>query len=59
MQAALPYHLGIVRLDEQVYLFTRFVTGSDVTPEIDSPVEVRFETLENGRQFPVFRPHTK
>jgi uncharacterized OB-fold protein len=55
-EAALPYHLGIVRLEEEVYMFTRFITGSDVAPQIDSAVEVRFQTLEHDRELPVFSP---
>lgn len=56
MEAALPYYLGIVRLEEEVYMFTRFITGSDVGPAIDSEVEVRFQTLEHDRELPVFSP---
>jgi uncharacterized OB-fold protein len=56
METALPYHLGIVRLEEEVHMFTRFVTGSDVAPEIDSDVEVRFQTLEQDRELPIFSP---
>src|SRR5947209_1621203 len=33
MQSALPYHIGIVRLEEDVFLFTRFLTSSGGAPE--------------------------
>jgi 3-oxo-4,17-pregnadiene-20-carboxyl-CoA hydratase alpha subunit len=59
MQSALPYHIGIVRLEEDVFLFTRFLTSAGEAPEIDSAVEVRFLTVESGRELPVFGPPAK
>jgi len=54
---ALPYHLGIVELDEGVYLFTRFETvPGGAAPGISDPVEVAFAESEEGRVLPVFRP---
>lgn len=56
MRAAIPYHLGIVELDEGVHLFTRFEPGpSGREPAIGLRVEVRFARLESGVELPVFR----
>jgi len=50
--SSVPYALGLVRLDEGVHLFTRFVGGA-VT--IDTPVTVDFQVLELGNLMPVFK----
>jgi uncharacterized OB-fold protein len=52
--AAVPYTVGLVRLEEGVHLFTRFIT--DAAPiAIGVPVTVGFQQLEGGILLPVFR----
>ena len=48
-----PYIVGMVRLDEGVVLFTRFV-GDKTKVKIDAPVTVDYQTLELGQLMPVF-----
>jgi len=48
-----PYHVGIVALDEGVHLFTRF-TDDGGPPDIDDRVAVRFERQSYERELPVF-----
>ena len=50
--ASTPYIVGLVRLEEGVYLFTRFEDGPVA---IDAPVMVDFRVLELGNLMPVFR----
>lgn len=52
--AATPYTIGLVALDEGVYLFTRFVPAPGPIA-IDAPAELDFQVLEQGRLMPVFR----
>jgi uncharacterized protein len=47
-----PYVVGLVRLEEGVHLFTRFVDGP---VEIGTRVRVDFRKLEPGNLMPVFR----
>lgn len=54
MRDAVPYHVGIVVLEEGVHLFTRFLTGDGAAPDIDDPVAVRFVTQQDGRRLPAF-----
>lgn len=51
--ASAPYTVGIVRLDEGVYLFTRFFAGRGAIA-INAPVRVDFRILETGQLLPVF-----
>jgi uncharacterized OB-fold protein len=49
-----PYTVGVVRLEEGVYLMTR-LNGSDRHPvAVDAPVRVEFRRLEAGYTLPVF-----
>jgi uncharacterized OB-fold protein len=50
---SVPYIVGMVRLDEGVVLFTRFV-GDRTKVKIDAPVAVDYQTLELGQLMPVF-----
>ena len=55
MEPSVPYCVGIVRLAEEVYLFTRFiVTPQGSEPAIDDPAQLEFRVLENGQKLPVF-----
>ena len=55
MAPSVPYCVGIVQLEEEVYLFTRFiVTPQGSEPAIDDPVTLEFRVLENGQKLPVF-----
>ena len=47
-----PYVVGLVRLEEGVHLFTRFVDGP---VEIGTKVRVDFRKLELGNLMPIFR----
>jgi uncharacterized OB-fold protein len=47
-----PYVVGLVRLEEGVHLFTRFVDGP---VEIGAKVRVDFRKLELGNLMPIFR----
>ncbi|GAA5147515.1 OB-fold domain-containing protein [Microbacterium pseudoresistens] len=49
-----PYDVGIVRTEEGVHLFTRFVNRSEKALRIDDAVEVDFEELPIGFVVPVF-----
>lgn len=48
-----PYTVGVVRLDEGVYLFTRFFAEPGPVA-IDAPARVDFRELEMGQLLPVF-----
>jgi uncharacterized OB-fold protein len=50
---ATPYVVGLVKLEEGVHLFTRFVDGPVA---IGTKVTVAFRALELGNLMPVFRP---
>lgn len=52
LKAAVPYTVGIVRLEEGVHLFTRFFGEGEIA--IGDAVEVEFRTLELGHHLPVF-----
>ena len=54
MRAALPYHLGIVELDEGVHLFTRIHSPDGREPKIGMRVQVGFRRLESDADLPVF-----
>jgi uncharacterized protein len=51
--AALPYAVGVVRLEEGVHLFTRLFPPTGVLA-IDAPVRADFRILELGNLLPVF-----
>ena len=51
--AATPYTVGLVKLEEGVYLFTRFIAEPG-TVRVGAPVSVAFRTLEQGQLLPVF-----
>jgi uncharacterized OB-fold protein len=48
-----PYTVGMVRLDEGVVLFTRFIHEKGAVA-IDRPASVDFRVLEQGQLLPVF-----
>lgn len=53
-----PYTIGVVALDEGVYLLSRLI--ADPGPiAIDAPVHVDFQVLELGHRMPVFRVGTR
>lgn len=52
--ASVPYVVGIVRLREDVYLFSRIIATEGRKVAIDSPVSVDFRVLEEGYLLPVF-----
>lgn len=55
LEPSVPYCVGIVCLEEGVYLFTRFiVTPQGSEPAIDDPATLEFRVLENGQKLPVF-----
>ena len=49
---ATPYTVGVVRLEENVHLFTRFISSTPIS--IDAPAHVDFRVLETGQLLPVF-----
>lgn len=51
--ASVPYTVGVVALEEGVYLFTRFVPEPGPIA-IDAPARVDFRVLEQGQPMPVF-----
>jgi uncharacterized OB-fold protein len=51
--SATPYTVGVVKLDEGVHLFTRFIPSAGPIA-IDDPVQVDFRVLEMGQLLPVF-----
>jgi len=51
-----PYVVGIVHLDEDVYMFTEFVVADPEDVEIGMPVEVTFERVSEAVTLPKFRP---
>lgn len=51
---AIPYYLGIVRLQEGVHLFTRLIPQEGSGVAIGARVGVDFRVLENGVKLPVF-----
>jgi uncharacterized OB-fold protein len=53
-KAALPYCVGIVHLQEDIYLFTRFICSDFSRVKIGAPVAVRFDQLEGGQTMPTF-----
>lgn len=56
---ATPYVVGIVALDEGVHLFTRFIAPDNAAVQIDKPVTLDFQVLEQGQLLPVFRLEEK
>jgi len=52
--ASVPYTIGLVALDEGVYLLSRLL--SELGPiAIDQLVQLDFQVLESGRLLPVFK----
>ena len=51
--ASTPYTVGVVKLEEGVCLFTRFIAGSGAV-RIGAAARVDFRTLEQGQMLPVF-----
>lgn len=51
---SVPYCVGIVHLQEDVYLFTRFIVPKDSEPDVGDEATVEFRILENGQKLPVF-----
>ena len=52
--ASVPYTIGLVALDEGVYLLSRLL--SELGPiAIDQLVRLDFQVLESGRLLPVFK----
>jgi uncharacterized OB-fold protein len=52
--ASVPYTIGLVALDEGVYLLSRLLT--ELGPiAIDQLVQLDFQVLESGRLLPVFK----
>ena len=56
-QAAVPYAVGVVRLEEGVHLFSRLFPPAAALA-IDAPVRVDFRVLELGNLLPVFMMET-
>jgi uncharacterized OB-fold protein len=52
--ASVPYVVGIVKLKEGVYLFSRIIPAAQRKVAIDVPVSVDFRVLEEGYLLPVF-----
>lgn len=51
---SLPYFVGIVRLEEEVYFFSRLFAKEQTGVKIGAPVRVEFRRLETGVKLPVF-----
>jgi uncharacterized OB-fold protein len=51
--ASTPYTVGIVKLDEGVHLFTRFIPSPGPVA-IDATASIDFQVLEMGQLMPVF-----
>jgi uncharacterized protein len=51
---SVPYTVGVVRLEEGVHLFTRFIADPGARIAIDAPARVDFRVLEMGQRLPVF-----
>lgn len=54
LKPSVPYAVGIVRLEEGVHLFTRFITSDVSMINVGDRVTVDFRTLELGHYLPVF-----
>lgn len=54
LQAALPYCLGIVQLDEGLHVFSRLLADDLQDIRIGARVQVSFADLGSGRKMPVF-----
>ena len=54
MAGSVPYFVGIVELEQGVFLFTRFIPEQDAPVRIGAPAEVDFRVLELGYKLPVF-----
>ncbi len=52
-KASVPYTIGMVELEERVYLFTRFIPDPGPVA-IDAPARVDFRVLETDQVLPVF-----
>lgn len=56
-QASVPFTVGVVALDEGVYLLSRLIAApglGSAAIRIDAPVQVDFRVLEEGKLLPVF-----
>ena len=51
---SIPYYVGIVALEEEVHLFTRFFAREPGRIRIGAAVSVEFRQLETGEKLPVF-----
>ena len=51
---SVPYHVGMVQLDEGVTLFSRLFGAPGAEVRIGAPVSVEFRELEVGGKLPVF-----
>lgn len=51
---SLPYFVGIIELEEAVYLFSRVFAKAHAAVQIGAPVQVEFRRLETGEKLPVF-----
>ncbi len=51
---SLPYYVGIVRLKEGVYLFSRLIPEEGGEVKIGATTRVDFRVLEGGQKLPVF-----
>jgi uncharacterized protein len=54
LKPSVPYVVGIVRLDEGVHLFTRFISSDSSKIRVGDRVTVDFRMLELGHYLPVF-----
>jgi uncharacterized OB-fold protein len=54
LEPSVPYCVGIVHLEEDVYLFTRFIVPKGTEPDVDDAATLEFKVLENGQKLPVF-----
>lgn len=54
MEASVPYAVGIVQTEEDVYLFTRFFVAPGAALAIDAPATLEFRELEDGEAMPVW-----
>ena len=50
-----PYVVGIAELEEGIHLFSRFIAKNNADVQIDRPVVVDFQVLEQGYLLPVFK----
>jgi uncharacterized OB-fold protein len=53
-QAETPYTVGILKLDEGVFFFSRFYTRGDAEVKIGAKAQVEFEDVSSFGKMPVF-----